>query len=120
MFSYEFYKVIHLSSIFLFIVTLVALAHGPNEKLKSMKILQGITTLFIFVAGMGLLARIGIKHAEPWPLWVMAKTIIWLVVAISTPVLLKRVHGTLRTKLVWAILTCIILATLFAIFKWTL
>ena len=97
MFSHEFYEVLHLVSIFLFIGTLgvsFALASSP----KWAKILSGISTLLIFVAGMGLIARLGIGHGDPWPKWIIVKITLWMALAIGAPVLSKRLKGPARIK----------------------
>lgn len=72
---YEFYKVFHVASIFVFLssasVLLLAKPAG-----KSWKIITGISSLFILVAGFGMLA----KGHLGMPLWVQIKIVIWLVV----------------------------------------
>jgi uncharacterized membrane protein SirB2 len=88
MFSYEFYKVIHLSSLmFLFSSLSVQLL---GQKRKIFKILTGIATLFTLVSGMGLMARLGIGHGETWPLWIFVKLSIWLIVGIGGVIVAKR------------------------------
>lgn len=87
--SYEFYKVIHLVSIFFFLSTAGSQLMGSNDS-KLPKILGGISSLLILVAGMGLLARIGVSHKDGWPAWVTAKMVIWLVLVIMVPVVNKR------------------------------
>lgn len=78
MFSYTFYKTLHL----LFILCLfssigfISLRSDLMQK-KSGKIMFGTIVFMIFVGGMGLLARLGFKHSEPFPLWVKIKLGNW-------------------------------------------
>ena len=91
MLTYEFYKVLHITSIFFFIAGMSAsLLMQPAPKF--IKIITGIASFFILVGGMGLLARIGYTHGKgAWPAWVQAKVGIWLVLAIGVPVLSKKI-----------------------------
>jgi len=74
--SYEIYKLIHLLSIFLFIGMAVKILVSKEVR-KIEKIALHSSGFFIFVAGMGLIARIGISHGEGWPLWIKAKVALW-------------------------------------------
>lgn len=89
MISYPIYKIIHLTSLFIFFTSASLYLLG-NNKAKVFKILSGVSTLFILVSGMGLLARIGISHGEPFPIWVLLKFLIWGILGIGIPVLAKR------------------------------
>lgn len=90
MLSYEFYKLLHVTMIILFFGSIGAAFLG-EDKTKHIKILTGVSSFFIFVAGMGLLARIGVSHSEGWPSWAYAKLAIWVFVSAAAPVLSKRV-----------------------------
>ncbi len=92
MFSYQVYKLVHLASIFMFLSTMGA-SFFLNEKGKLIKILSGISSFLILVGGMGLLARLGVSHGEPFPFWVISKIGIWLGLAILAPVLAKRLKS---------------------------
>ena len=58
---------------------------------KIMKILTGITSVLILVAGMGLIART--MAGEKWPGWVHAKVTIWALIAIGGPIMAKRLKS---------------------------
>lgn len=90
MLSYEFYKVLHFASIFFFVAGMSA-SYLMRPAPKFIKIVTGIASFLILVGGMGLLARIGYQHGQgAWPAWVQAKVGIWLVLAVGTPVMAKR------------------------------
>ena len=89
MISYEYYKLLHVISVVIFIV-FSSIMLWNKQKNKIASILVGITSLTILVSGMGLLARLGIKHAEGWPLWATVKLFIWLALVMAVPMVLKR------------------------------
>ena len=89
--SYEFYKILHLVSILVFFGSLGAIFYSSGTVMKHLKILIGVTSLFIFVAGMGLIIKgLGIGHGEKWPIWLWVKIIIWLLLAAGSAILSKR------------------------------
>ena len=89
MFSYEAYKLVHIVSIIIFFGAVGAAIIGGRYE-KHEKIITGVSSLFIFVAGMGLIARIGIKHGSIWPTWLIVKAVIWLTLSALAPILAKR------------------------------
>lgn len=112
MLSYEFYKVLHVYSV-LAVVIGVTLSFF-TEASKKVKIINGIASFLILVAGMGLLARIGIKHGAGFPGWVIAKMILWLILAVGGPVLAKRLvekrqigYGALMVVVALAVFTAV-------------
>lgn len=92
MFSYQVYKLVHLASVFFFLGSLGA-SFFIKEQAKLIKILTGITSFLILVGGMGLLARLGFSHGEPFPFWVLLKMGLWLSLAMLGPVLAKRLKS---------------------------
>ncbi len=113
---YEIYKLLHILFVLSFVLCLGSYFFA-NEVTKPVKIMTGVFSLLIFVAGMGLIARIGINHGEPWPWWIKTKVIIWLTIAVLTPILGKRIQGDLRKKIPLALLIPMALAIYMAIYK---
>ncbi|WP_127713960.1 SirB2 family protein [Halobacteriovorax sp. HLS] len=113
--SYEVYKVLHVLAI---IVTVAGLAIGYySTQPKHIKIVSGISSFLILVAGMGLLARLGNSHGDGFPAWVVAKIVIWLIISITGPVFAKRLSASLKPKLFWGYIFLFFLATYIAVNK---
>jgi hypothetical protein len=78
------YKNMHLLGVFMVLVALggVLLHHmlgGPRDHpwRKPVAITHGIGLLLVLLGGFGMLARLGIHW--PWPGWVFAKLVIWVI-----------------------------------------
>lgn len=115
MFSYEFYKVLHLTSLVTFF-SLISVHLWTTYRSKATAIGAGVATLFILVSGMGLMARLGIGHTEPWPLWILVKMSIWVIAGVGAPIVAKRFakHGRLYY---WFIMCLFVTAAYFAVNK---
>ncbi len=90
--SLIFYKVLHIAGILgIFMalggVTFHITSGGSRETAwrKGAAILHGIGMTLVLVAGFGMLARLGIHW--PWPGWIWAKVILWLLLggALTVP-----------------------------------
>lgn len=113
MLSYQTYKVIHLASIFIFLTSAsVLLMAKPQGKLW--KIITGVSSLMILVAGFGLLARLGLTSGMPN--WAIAKIVIWLVVTGLGHMVAKRFPGA-ALQAYWITVTLAVLAAYLAIYK---
>ncbi len=82
--SAEFYKVLHLLAILVLFtamggLAMVGLRGGSDEEKKRFKqplmILHGVALVVTFVAGFGLIAKMGLG----WPMWILGKLGVWLV-----------------------------------------
>ena len=91
--SYNFYSILHFSSITALSLILGALwglyfYKDYNKKIRSLLLaLHGVVMFLIFLAGFGLIAKI--KMAWPWPFWIYVKLIIWLFLG-ALPFILKK------------------------------
>ncbi len=84
--SYEFYRVLHFAGIIMVLMALssivlgAAMAGGKSfGNRKMLSAIHGTGLLITLVAGFGLLARLGMFGAGGWPLWVIAKLVIWFI-----------------------------------------
>ncbi|MGH1344765.1 MAG: hypothetical protein ACRBN8_24610 [Nannocystales bacterium] len=98
---YEFYKVLHLLAILVLFtamggLAMVTLRGGTDAELKAARkpliILHGVALLVIFVAGFGLMAKLGMMQSG-WPKWIFGKLAVWLLLG-GAAALLKRPMGT--------------------------
>lgn len=95
--SYNFYVVMHVTGIILTFVALGGAAlHSLNGGTREtnrgrglVAALHGTGLVLVFVGGFGLMARIGLMHGTPWPMWLIAKLVIWLLLG-GAIVLLNR------------------------------
>jgi uncharacterized membrane protein SirB2 len=87
--SLQVYKIIHLVSLFALFTSFSVSLFG-SQKSKFFKIFAGIATILVLVSGMGLMARSGIGHGTGWPLWIKMKFVIWGIVAVIIPIMIKR------------------------------
>ncbi len=113
MLSYQTYKVIHLASIFIFLSGAAVLLLARPEG-KAWKMITGISSLMILVAGFGLLARLGLTSGMP-P-WVVAKIVIWLIVTGMGHIVAKRFPGA-AVKAYWATMILAVFAAYLAVVK---
>ena len=114
--SYEFYKVLHLAGIFM-VISAVG-AHllngfmGGSKQFAGKKfvgMLHGLGLLIAFVAGFGLMARLGI-FGSGWPVWIALKMVVWLFLGVV--ILIPRYKPS-WTKAVWL---AVIAAGTFAVY----
>jgi hypothetical protein len=98
---YEFYKVLHLLAILVLFtamggLAMVTLRGGTDAEMKAARkplmILHGVALLVIFVAGFGLMAKLGMMKSG-WPKWIFGKLGVWLVLGAGTA-LVKRPMGS--------------------------
>lgn len=95
MMTYQVYKVIHLTSLFMIVISLGGMAmhaiNGGGRKHRfrwSVAITHGLGMLGAIVSGFGLLARI--ETAAPLPGWAIAKMGIWLSLGVVVSPLMRK------------------------------
>ena len=93
--SYTFYKVMHIAGLLMVFMALGGLlieAMSGKDQGKGMRrwamISHGIGLLLVFVAGFGLMARIGLMGS--WPTWIYVKIGIWTVLGGITPLIMRK------------------------------
>ncbi|MFA6235991.1 MAG: hypothetical protein WC635_01585 [Bacteriovorax sp.] len=90
MITYETYKLIHLFCIMMFFSSLGFVACSSEFLLKKAgKLVIGIASFLILAAGMGLIARLGFKHGDGFPLWLNLKIAAWFFINILFIALFK-------------------------------
>ncbi len=90
------YKVIHLLGIFMVMMSLggllVFVANGgskeENSWRKKVALTHGFGMFFALLGGFGMLAKLGIHW--PWPGWIIAKFIIWIILGAMLAVCYRR------------------------------
>lgn len=116
--SYIFYKWLHLSSLFIMILTtgmLISSALGqsfPEKVRKNLVKLHGSSLFVVLFAGFGLLAKAHIDGAFTQG-WFLFKLFAWLMFGMS-PLFLKKVKKNHQGKLILAY-SALILVTLYMV-----
>ena len=91
----EFYRIAHLTGVFLTIMSLSGLcvfasvADKDGKKLwrRMLTALHGIGLLVVLIAGFGLMVKL--KVDSPWPSFIWIKIVVWLLMG-GIVVLIKR------------------------------
>ena len=119
--SEEIYRLMHYLSVMVWIAGCATLFFGDKtQNPKKAKITVGIASLFILVGGMGLIIRaLGLTHGSDsgWPWWVKIKLLIWLIIAVATPVLYKRISPQKRTSAGIFLMVLVFAAVILAVYK---
>ncbi|MEO0444535.1 MAG: hypothetical protein AAF191_00515 [Verrucomicrobiota bacterium] len=62
----------------------------PPFRRRTLSILHGVGLFLILTGGFGLMKVVGIKHASAYPNWVLVKFAVWLVLCVSSLLLLWK------------------------------
>ena len=113
--SYHAYKLIHLIGLSLLLLSMGAqLVRSDSSSWgKYLKVSHGIGLLLLFVAGFGLIARLGIEW--PWPIWIHLKLLSWVTLGVL-PTLIKRRLASDKVFW-WLVLGVVAIAAYLATFK---
>lgn len=88
--SLEVYRTMHVVGLALLMVSAgISLATPKDAPQKTGMIFHGTGLIVLFVAGFGLLSRLGLSAPHDWPVWLWIKLGIWLVAAVL-PVLVRK------------------------------
>jgi uncharacterized membrane protein SirB2 len=118
MFSYETYKILHLFTIMMTVAALGAIvSEGRWMPRTSFKVVIGILSFFIFVAGMGLVARLGFKHGDGFPLWIYVKIGMWIIFNISLVIIFRTQKKNTKILFTWIAFAAIFTAVFSAVTK---
>ena len=113
--SYSLFKILHLSGVFMVLVSLGGLiVLGVVEDSRWRKLAgmtNGIGLVVVLIGGLGLLGQLQVG----WPGWILGKILIWLVFAVLM-VLAKRA-SRLGSALWWGSVVLAALAAALANFK---
>ena len=109
------YLVLHLLGIFLITLaiggTLVKKQIGDKTPVRLLSMLHGFGLFFIFLAGFGLIARLGISWQ--FPIWIWLKLTIWLAFGAF-----PMVAGRMSNKVAWTAAIVIFLgAAILGVYK---
>lgn len=89
--SYSFFMILHFIGVFMVLVSLgglIVLGVVEDSRWRKLAaITNGVGLVVIFVGGFGLLGML--QLGWPWPGWILAKMLIWLIFAVLM-VLAKR------------------------------
>lgn len=116
MISYEIYKVLHLYAVIVMVLSL-GINFVVPEKIKFFSILSGIFTFLALVGGFGLMARLGIKHGQMFPLWIVVKMLVWLLIGIGGPMAIKRLSPAQRMIAFKVMMMLTLVSIMMAIYK---
>ncbi len=92
---YVAYKLLHYAGLFLLFTSLGGLCAVRLGQVQAaegerwLKLLHGMALLMVFVAGFGMLARLGQASPAGWPAWVWLKLAVWTALG-AAPVVVKR------------------------------
>ena len=118
MISYETYKTLHLIFILLFFTSLgFAMNENSVFQRPKGKIIVWLVSFLIFVAGMGLVARLNMKHGEAFPFWIRSKVGGWILINTLFLLYFKIKNVKIKTLLIFLILCAGVFAIWIAIHK---
>lgn len=118
MINYETYKILHIFTLFMVISGMgVIIAEGRWIPNKSFKIAIFGLSFLVFVGGMGLIARLGFKHTEPFPVWVVVKIACWIILNAALVGLFKFQDKTIKILCAMVSFLAVFIAVVSAVTK---
>ena len=117
--SYEFYKILHLVSLFSLFLSLGMLVVGPKSLKKWILSLHGLSLLILFVSGFGLIAKLHIPLKFLSPFWFWQKMLVWFILAGLTPFFVNKKEEKIPLKKVAAFVFILLFLAFYAVWQVT-
>ena len=111
--SFEVYRLLHFVCLIV-LTSCLGVSFFSKTPQKWAKILGMTASFILMVAGMGLIART--MAGQPWPMWVKMKLALWTVIAISAPIMAKRLTNN-RGIAFSVVMLLLVVAVSLAVFK---
>ena len=86
--TYFDYKFLHIFLSLSYLFILVSSCYSTSNKFLRLSL--GIITTLVFVSGVAVMTRLSIPIKGPYPSWIIAKIILWIILAVAPPVIIKR------------------------------
>ena len=83
-----FYHIIHVASIIMLAGLALGLVLSEDKKKYNMGF--GLASILVFIAGFGLMAKMGYSFKEN--AWLTVKLLIWVALAMGVPLAIKRLN----------------------------
>jgi len=77
---------------------------------------MGIVTVILLISGFSLLARFGIPHSGPYPMWIWSKLVCWILLAMLPPIMIKRIPNATK-KISFIFVLIILIAGFLGVYK---
>jgi uncharacterized membrane protein SirB2 len=118
MISYETYKILHIFTLLMVISAMGGvIAEGRWIPNKTFKIVVGVLSFLVFVGGMGLIARLGFKHGEPFPVWIIVKITCWIALNVALVTLFRVQDKTIKVLCTMISFLAVFIAVVSAVTK---
>ena len=89
MLPYDFFKIVHISSIILFLSAVGIGIYAKNVS-KINKVVVGLLSLVILLSGLYLAKTLELLSKDFFPSWLKFKVFIWLTLSGIAPIFMKR------------------------------
>lgn len=112
--NYFDYRFFHIASILIFTFILAICFMKTSSAFY--KILSGLFSLAVIISGFMLFSQASLSLSPPYPTWIWAKLVIWLLMAALVPMIIKRAPK-IAPKLSFMFLFTMLVAAYLGIYK---